>query len=78
MDNNIPMVVSADDPAVWGARGLSYDFYAAFMALTGEDADLKVLKQLAENSLAYVFIFYTCFCFHLSSHQNVLLESIST
>lgn len=48
-----PIVVSNDDPGLWGARALSYDFYEAFMALMSAHADLRSLKQLAMNSLIY-------------------------
>lgn len=48
---NMPMVVSSDDPAFWGASGLSYDFYYALMCFTSADTGLAYVKQLALNSL---------------------------
>lgn len=48
-----PVVVSNDDPALWGTRGLSYDFYEAFMGMMSARSDLRSLKKLALNSLTY-------------------------
>ncbi|XP_050411379.1 adenosine deaminase AGSA [Patella vulgata] len=53
MTGKFPVVVSSDDPAVWNAKPLSHDFYMAFMALAGEDEGIKILKQLAINSIKF-------------------------
>jgi adenosine deaminase CECR1 len=45
----VPIVLSPDDPAIM-QHSLSHDFYVAFMAW---GLDLRALKQIAINSLAY-------------------------
>ncbi|KAF5290658.1 hypothetical protein FQR65_LT01948 [Abscondita terminalis] len=51
--NNVPLVISHDDPAFWNGKGLSYDFYMAFMGMAGRKGDLRLIKQLALNSLTH-------------------------
>lgn len=50
---NLPVVVSSDDPGVWEADPLSHDVYVTFVAVSSRHADLKLLKKLALNSLFY-------------------------
>lgn len=48
-----PVVICNDDPTFWGAKGLSYDWYMAFMGMSSRSSDLRLLKQLALNSYLY-------------------------
>ncbi|CAG5047733.1 unnamed protein product [Parnassius apollo] len=49
----LPVVLSSDDPGVWEADPLSEDFYVAFVAVASRLSDLRMLKQLALNSIKY-------------------------
>ena len=53
ISENIPIIICNDDPGFWGSKGLSYDFYYAYMAFAPAYSGLEFLKQLALNSIRF-------------------------
>ncbi|KAK3777780.1 hypothetical protein RRG08_038030 [Elysia crispata] len=51
--NNDRITISSDNFPLWGALPLSHDFYMAFMGLGSTKDDLRLLKQLAINSIQF-------------------------
>lgn len=50
LKHGIQCVISSDDPAIFNYNGLTYDFWTIVLAW---ELDLRSLKKLAQNSLAY-------------------------
>lgn len=50
---NVPVVISSDDPTFWETTPLSHDFYMAFLGIASRRSDLRVLKKFALNSILY-------------------------
>lgn len=69
MSENIPIVITNDDPGFWGAKGLSYDFYYAIMSLAANYAGLETLKTLVYNSIRYKRGFFNDILILRSNHR---------
>ncbi|XP_030387043.1 adenosine deaminase 2 [Scaptodrosophila lebanonensis] len=50
---NVPIIISSGSPSYWHAAPLSHDMYMAFLGIAPINADLKFLKRVAKNSIAY-------------------------
>lgn len=53
MSQNLPVVISSDDPSFWESTPLSHDFYMAFLGIASQHSDLRTLKKFAINSIEY-------------------------
>ncbi|KAH8234998.1 hypothetical protein KR032_007449, partial [Drosophila birchii] len=47
------IVIGSDYPYLWNAAPLTDDFYVTFVGMVGGEGNLRLLKQLAKNSLLF-------------------------
>lgn len=50
MAENVPIVISSNDPGLWGTLPLSHDFYMDFSGIASQNSDLRYLKKFAISS----------------------------
>ncbi|XP_049879691.1 adenosine deaminase 2-like [Pectinophora gossypiella] len=50
---DMPVVIASDYNFLWEANSLTHDFYVIFTGVSSERSDLRLLKQLALNSMKY-------------------------
>uniref|UniRef100_A0A3P8ZGR2 adenosine deaminase n=1 Tax=Esox lucius TaxID=8010 RepID=A0A3P8ZGR2_ESOLU len=76
MSEGHPMVVSSDDPSLFGTTGLSYDFYEMFVGIGGLRANLGTLKELLLNRMKCISaLLRFSFGYLLISHDGLLTYS---
>lgn len=51
--NNLPLVISSDDPSFWETFTLTHDFYILFVYICSNLHDMRVVKKLITNSMKY-------------------------
>jgi len=49
LNQGVPVTLNSDDPAVFGTRGLSYDYFQVLVS--GETTGLITLAQMARDSI---------------------------
>ena len=58
LSQDMPVVLSPDDPGLWGISGVTYDWFLSFLIFGDHlcSPGISVLKQLALNSLSFNFM----------------------
>jgi adenosine deaminase-related growth factor len=54
--DDLPVVLSSDDPGLWGAAGVTYDWVLALLVSSEACGGLAMLKQLARNSIDHALL----------------------
>ena len=60
LSQGMPVVLSPDDPGLWGISGVTYDWFVSFLIFGDHipscSSGIGILKQLALNSMSFNFM----------------------